>query len=86
MITYLCLYHSCISLSIFSHIFVETYYVQGGFPGGSDGKESVCSAGDPGSLPGLGQLTPVFLPGETHGQKSLASHSPWGLKMSNTAE
>ena len=26
-----------------------------GFPGGSDGKESVCSAGDPGSNPGLGR-------------------------------
>ena len=25
-----------------------------GFPGGSDGKESACSAGDPGSIPGLG--------------------------------
>ena len=23
------------------------------FPGGSDGKESACSAGDPGSVPGL---------------------------------
>ena len=23
-----------------------------GFPGGSDGKESACSAGDPGSIPG----------------------------------
>ena len=23
-----------------------------GFPGGSDGKESVCSAGEPGSIPG----------------------------------
>ena len=23
------------------------------FPGGSDGKESACSAGDPGSIPGL---------------------------------
>ena len=23
-------------------------------PGGSDGKESTCSAGDPGSIPGLG--------------------------------
>ena len=28
----ICLYHSCISLSIFSHIFVETYYVQGASP------------------------------------------------------
>ena len=25
-----------------------------GFPGGSDGKESACSVGDPGSIPGLG--------------------------------
>ena len=24
------------------------------FPGGSDGKEYACSAGDPGSIPGLG--------------------------------
>ena len=26
---------------------------RGGFPGGSDGKESACDAGDPGSIPGL---------------------------------
>ena len=26
-----------------------------GFPGGSDGKESACHAGDPGSIPGLGR-------------------------------
>ena len=26
-----------------------------GFPGGSDGKESACDAGDPGSTPGLGR-------------------------------
>ena len=25
-----------------------------GFPGGSDGKDSVCSVGDPGSIPGSG--------------------------------
>ena len=25
---------------------------QAGFPGGSDGKESVCNAGNPGSIPG----------------------------------
>ena len=24
------------------------------------------------------QPTPVFLPGESHGQRSLASYSPWG--------
>ena len=38
------------------------------FPGGSDGKESACNLGDPGSIPGLGRSvgkdrlpTPVFL-------------------------
>ena len=25
------------------------------------------------------QSTPVFLPGECHGQRSLAGHSPWGF-------
>ena len=24
--------------------------------------------------------TPVFLPGEFHGQRSLVGYSPWGLK------
>ena len=28
-----------------------------GFPGGPDGIASVCSAGDPGSIPGLGRST-----------------------------
>ena len=28
-----------------------------GFPGGSDGKESTCNAGDLGSIPGLGRST-----------------------------
>ena len=33
-----------------------------GFPGGSDGKESACNAGDLGSTPGLGRS-----PGEGNG-------------------
>ena len=32
------------------------------------------------------QPTPVFLPGKFHGQRSLASYSPWGRKESDTAE
>ena len=32
------------------------------------------------------QLTPVFLPGEPHGQRSLAGYSPWGSKDLDTAE
>ena len=26
---------------------------------------------------------PVFLPGESHGQRSLTDYSPWGLKESD---
>ena len=29
------------------------------------------------------QLTPVFLPGESHGQRSLTGYSPWGHKESD---
>ena len=58
------------------------------FPGSSDCKESACNAGDLGSIPGLGKspgegeqvLTPVFWPGEAHGQRRLAGCSPWGHK------
>ena len=59
-----------------------------GFPGGSEG------AVDPSSIPGLGrspgegkwQPTPVFLPWEYHGQRSLAGHSPWVHKKSEATE
>ena len=64
-----------------------------GFPGGSDGKESACNAGDVGSIPGLGrplekewQPTRAFLPGEPHGQRGLAGCSPWGCKELDTTE
>ena len=30
--------------------------------------------------------TPVFLPGESHGQRSLAGYSPWGHKQSDMTE
>ena len=64
------------------------------FPGGSDSKESSCNAGDPDSIPGLGrspgekkwQPMPVFLPGEAHGQRSLAGYSPQGCKESDRTE
>ena len=53
-----------------------------------DSKESACSAGDLSSIPRSGrspwrwgwQPTPVFLPGESHGQRSLVSYSPWRCK------
>ena len=65
-----------------------------GFPGGSDGKESAYSSGDPGSIPGSRQFawrrewlpTPGFLPGEFHGQRSLEGYSPWGHRESDMTE
>ena len=48
-----------------------------GFPGGSDGKESACSARDQGSITGLGRSAgegngySSILPGEFHGQRVL---------------
>ena len=65
-----------------------------GFPGGSDGKESACKAGDPGSIPGLGRYlregngNPLqyYCLEDFHGQRSLVGYSPWGLKESNTTE
>ena len=32
------------------------------------------------------QLTPVFLPGKSHGQRSLVGYSPWGLKELDMTE
>ena len=32
------------------------------------------------------QPTPVFLPGESQGQRSLAGYSPWGRKELDTTE
>ena len=63
-----------------------------GFPGGLDGKESACNVGDPGLIPRVGRFpgegngNPVFLPGESHGQRRLASYSPWSCKESDTTE
>ena len=62
--------------------------------GGSAVKASAWKEGNPGSIPESGrfpwrrkwQPTPVFLPGESHGQRSLVGYSPWGRKESDTIE
>ena len=64
------------------------------FPGGSDGTESTCNVGDLGWIPGMGRSLgegnwlpiPVFLPGELHGQRSLAGYSPWDCKELDMTE
>ena len=55
----------------------------GGSPGDSDGKEFACSARNLGQSLGWEdpwrmkwQPSPVSLPGESHGQRSLAGYSP----------
>ena len=49
-----------------------------GLPRGSDGEESAYNAGDPGSIPWRRpwKSTPVLLPGELHGERSLVGYSP----------
>ena len=56
-----------------------------GFPGGSDGKESACNAGDPGSIPGSGRS-----PGEGNGNPLQdyclenpmdRGYRPWGRRV-----
>ena len=32
------------------------------------------------------QPTPVFLPGKSHGERSLAGYGPWGSKESDVTE
>ena len=62
-----------------------------GFLGSSAGKESACSAGHLGSIPGLGRSPrrrhgnrhQHFCLPNPHGQRSLASYSPWGGKESD---
>ena len=33
-----------------------------------------------------GMVTPIFLPRESHGQRSLAGYGPWGHKESDKTE
>ena len=68
--------------------------VLSGFPGDSDGKESVCQCWRRRFDPWVGKTSwrmewlaiPVFLPGEFHGQRNLADYSPWGYKESDMTE
>ena len=65
-----------------------------GFPGGSEVKNLLANAGDLSSIPGSGRPpggghgkpTPVFLPGESHRQRSWMGCSPWGCTESDTTE
>ena len=65
-----------------------------GFPGGSAGKRICLQCRRPGFDPWLGKIpwrrewlpSPVFWPGDFHGQRSLEGYSPWGWKESDMTE
>ena len=82
---------SCVLISQQKPIYAK------GFPGGASGKESACQCRRGRRLrfhPQVGKIpwrrgwqpAPVFLPGESHGHRSLAGYSPWGHKESDTTE
>ena len=57
-------------------------------PGGSDGKESACNAGEPGSIPGLGRF-----PGEGNGKplqysclENPMDREAWGFRVHGVAK
>ena len=64
--------HSCLSCT-------TQFNPSSGFPGGSDGKESACNAGDPGSIPRSGRS-----PGKGNGNplqySCLGTEEPGGLQ------
>ena len=69
-------------------------YIVRDFPVGSDGKSICLQCRRSGFNPWVGKIpwrrkwqpTPVFLPEKSHGQRSLAGYSPWGLKESDMTE
>ena len=67
------------------------------FPGGASGKEPTCQCirhKRPGFDPWVRKIlwrrkwqpAPLFLPGKSRGQRSLAGYSPWGRKKCDTTE
>ena len=76
------------TLCIHTHVYIYIYYI-----GGSAATESAYNAEDPvlisgfGRRPGEGNGNPlVFLPGESHGQRSLVGYRSWGCRESDTTE
>ena len=81
---------SCLPLKCY-HLWILPDFPSGS---GSKKKKTACNVGDLHWIPELGrspwrrkwQPTPVFLPGEPQGQRSLMGYSPWGCKESDMTE
>ena len=76
---------------------LERREIRRGFPSGASGREPACQCRRckrHGFNPWVGKIpwkraqqpTPVFLPGEFHGQRNLVGYSPWGRKESDMIE
>ena len=89
--------HTYIDTYTHTHIYIYRHTHTYGFPGGASGKEPACQCRrhkrggfDPwvGKIPWrkAWQPTPVFLPRESHRQRSLEGYCPWGHKESDTTE
>ena len=68
------------------YMYIYLFFFQG-FPSDSEGKGSTCSAGNLGSIPGLGRSSGeengnplISLPAESHGQRSLGGLQSMGLQ------
>ena len=90
MYLYMCVFQ-------YKHTYTYIYTHIWGFPGVTSGKEPACQCRrlkrhgfDPWvrKIPWrrAWQPTPIYLPGESHGQRSLVRYSPWGCKGLDTTE
>ena len=80
-------------LSVFGRPYLSPVWGEWGFPGGAVVRSQPAEAGDVG--PSLGREdpleeevapAPVFFPGKSSRQRSLAGHSPWGVRELGTTE
>ena len=76
------------------HFHFHFHFLYTIFPGDWEVKASASNAGDLGLIPGSGRFpwrrqwhpTPVLLPGESHGRRSLVGYSPRGRKELDRTE
>ena len=87
--------NSCIKVLITNTLKCVLIWKWGGFPGDSEGKASVClQFRRPGFDPPVGKIpwrrkwqpTPLLLPGEFHGQRSLVGYSLWDRRETHRTE
>ena len=88
--------HSFMVCILYTHTHIHYIYISIVIyrKGGSAGKESALQCRRSGFNPWVGKIpwrrewlpTPVFLPGEFNGQRTLAGCSPWGHKELDTTE